>query len=68
MEDPDGWQGTVVGVWGELGEERASTFLVGEEEEEEPGFSGACGTELSATTAATAMLREGSGREIVTLL
>ena len=65
MEDPDG-QGTVVGVWGELGEEGASIFLVGEEEEE-PGFSGACGTELSAT-AATAMLREGSGREIVTSL
>lgn len=35
----------------------ASTFLVGDS-----GFSGACVTQLSAT-AATAMLREGSGKQ-----
>lgn len=52
IEDPGG-QGSVGDRLGSV----ASTFLVGDS-----GFSGACVTQLSAT-AATAMLREGSGKQ-----
>lgn len=52
IEDPGG-QGSVGDRLGSV----ASTFLVGGS-----GFSGACVTQLSAT-AATAMLRGGSGRQ-----
>ena len=52
IEDPGG-QGSA----GDRLGSGASTFLVGDS-----GFSGACVTQLSAT-AATAMLREGSGRQ-----
>lgn len=52
IEDPGG-QGSA----GERLGSGASTFLVGDS-----GFSGACVTQLSAT-AATAMLREGSGKQ-----
>lgn len=52
IEDPGG-QGSAGDRLGSV----ASTFLVGDS-----GFSGACVTQLSAT-AATATLREGSGRQ-----
>lgn len=52
IEDPGG-QGSA----GDRLGSGASTFLVGDS-----GFSGACVTQLSAT-AATAMLREGSGKQ-----
>lgn len=57
IEDPRG-QGSVGDRLGSV----ASTFLVGGS-----GFSGACVTQLSAT-AATAMLRGGSGRQRAVIL
>lgn len=57
IEDPGG-QGSVGDRLGSV----ASTFLVGGS-----GFSGACVTQLSAT-AATAMLRGGSGRQRAVIL